>query len=200
VSHPEPDRDPTPLDLFGPGRDPEAQRRAIADFVLEHQTTIRAIARKKLTQAARGVFDSEEVLSSVLRRLDAMAQRGGLLPRSHGELWALVTTITHNTAVSKTRLIEFMRSRLTEDGPYAYELVRRLNACADDDEATLLVYRMMSCLPDATDRQILSLKHRGATHAAAASLLGTTEDAMRHRWMRIRRELCARFTDGTLDA
>ena len=174
-------------------------RDALAAFIMAHEDQIRAVARRKLTQATRLVYDSEEVLSSVLRRLDALAHRGGLVPSNEHELLAFIKAVARNTAVSRTRLIEFMRNRLTEDGPYAYELLKRLNACQDDDEATVLLNRMMLSLKDATDRQMLALVHKGATHKAIADLLKLPSvEASRQRWMRIRRQLCEAFEGGQL--
>lgn len=46
---------------------------------------------------------------------------------------------------------------------------------------------------------MLSTYIRGASHRAMATLFGISEDASRQRWMRIRKELEAWFTEGTLD-
>jgi DNA-directed RNA polymerase specialized sigma24 family protein len=173
-------------------------RDAVARYLLAHKDRIRAVARRKLTGKTRSVFDSEDVLSSVLRRVDALVLDGKLCPRSEAELWGFVDAITRNNAVSRTRLIERARNLLTDEEPYAYELLKRLNAYTTDDEATLLVYRMMSCL-QGDDRHILSLFVRGATHKAIADFLKTSEGACRQRWMRIRHELQARFARGVLD-
>src|SRR5207247_1975659 len=109
--------------LFSDGPGQSTIRTAIAEYVLEHRDKIRAIARRKLTATTRRVFDSEEVISSVLRRLDVMAERGSLRPRSETELWALIEAIARNTAVSKTRLIERTTRMLREDGAYALALL-----------------------------------------------------------------------------
>jgi DNA-directed RNA polymerase specialized sigma24 family protein len=183
--------------IFRAGQKPV--RQALAEFVLKNQERVRAVARRKLSPRTRAACDSEDVLSSVLRRLDDMARRGVFQPRSEPELWALIKSIARNTALSRTRLIEGMRNRLTEDGPYAYEVLKRLNACETDDEATLLVYRMMMSLKDATDRQIMGLLFRGARHKAIATLLGISEEASRQRWLVIRRDLSGRFESGVFD-
>lgn len=181
------------------GADPQPVRAAIARYVLAHKDRVRAMARRKLTAATRRVADSEEVLSSVLRRLDAMALRGSLRFNSEAELWGLIEAIARNTAVSKTRLIERARNLLTQDGPYATELLKRLNACATDDEATLLVHRMLGCLKGGEDRQLAALVLRGASHRAIGDLLGFSEVASRQRWKRIRDELVERFREGAVD-
>ena len=70
-------------------------------------------------------------------------------------------------------------SRLAEDGPYALALVARLKSYTTDDEATLLLYRMMFCLKNEIDRQLLNLLLRGAGHRAIGSMLGITEENSR---------------------
>ncbi len=176
-----------------------ALREAIAAYVLSHQDRVRAIARRKLTASARQVFDSEEVVSSVLRRLDGMAMRGSLRTTSEAELWGLIRAIAQNTAVSKTQLIERTRDLLTEEGAYAQRLLERLDACDGDDEATLIVQRMLLSFKDATDRQLLVLIMRGATHKAIGGLLGISEEASRARWKKARDALNTRFAEGLLD-
>jgi DNA-directed RNA polymerase specialized sigma24 family protein len=174
-------------------------RDAIASYVVRHAERIRAIARRKLPRTTRRVCDSEDVLSSVLVRLDQMAARGTLRLESERELWGLIEAIASNTAVSKVRMISRAQNLLTEDSAYAYELLKRLNNCPGDDEALLLLLRMTASLKNPVDRQVLTLMHRGASHRAIADLLGFSVDASRQRWMRIREELCARFAGGELD-
>jgi DNA-directed RNA polymerase specialized sigma24 family protein len=162
---------------------------------LDNSERIRAIARRKLTTWTRAVYDSEEVFSSVLRRMDMMAVDGRLRPRSEGELWALIAAITHNCAVSRTRLIERARELLTDDGPLAYEMMKRFNRCTGDDEAGILVTRMMMALSQSHERQMLDLQLRGAGHAAIASLLGITVAASRQRW----KSICDRLREWFKD-
>ncbi len=182
--------DPTPaLRIILDGAEAEQVRDAIARFALDNAAKIRAIARVKLTKVTRTVHDSEDVLSSVVRRLDGLAIEGRLRPASEKELWRLIAVIARNCAVSKTRLIERAQKLLTEDGPLAYEAVRRLNSCRSDEEATLLVSRMIGTLRNSQDRQILDLLMRGASNGAIAALMGISMEASRQRLTAIRRKL-----------
>lgn len=178
---------------------PLKDREAIANYLIEHKERIRAVARRKLSASARTVFDSEDVFSSVLRRVDTMVEAGTLRPRSVAELWALIDAITRNNALNRTRLIERARALLAEEGPYAQALLDRLCRFQSDDEATILLYRMMACLTDETDRQVLSLRLKGASHRAAGTLLGLSEEATRQRWRGIRTLLQDKFSEGVLD-
>lgn len=181
---------------FAPSEFGRCPREFVAQYVLAHADRIRAMARRKIPRTARALTDSEDVLSSVLRRLDVMGERGTLRLDSERELWGLIEAIACNAAISKVRMIQRARDLVAEDPTYANELIRRLEACPGDDDATLLVLRLTASLNSPTDRQILTLVHRGASHRAIAALLGTSEQASRQRWMRIRGELCARFKSG----
>jgi hypothetical protein len=68
-----------------------------------------------------------------------------------------------------------------------------------DDEVTLLVHRMLSCLESADDRQLLVMYLRGAAHTVIADLLNITPDACRQRWRTTRCLLHERLRSGVLD-
>ncbi len=157
-------------------------RPMLARFVLEHRDEVRAIARSQLRMTTRSVYDSDEIVSTVLRRLDRFVQEGRFSPTSGKDVWTLVSAVTHNTAVSKVRLMERARALVREDGVYATMLVERLNRCQGDDEAASLVTRIMLLIPSEKDRQIVSLRLRGTTHKVTAQLLGLQEAAVRKRW------------------
>lgn len=190
--------DPPPAPFLPPA--PGGARGSVATYIVQHADRVRAIARDKLPRRTRRVADSEDVLSSVLRRLDEMVVRGTLRLDSERELWGLIEAIANNAAVSKARMIERAQNLLTEDSVYANELLKRLNVCPGDDEATLLLLRMTASIKNSTDRQVMTLMHRGVSHKAIGHLLGTTEGASRQRWQCIREELCKRFREGFLDA
>lgn len=187
--HAEPDPPESPL--AG-----DAARHLVAAFLLRNRDQIRAIARARLSPNIRSVYDSEDVFSSVLRRIDDLARRGVLRPANESELWALIHAIARNTALKKTLLLERARILVTEDPRYGYELMERLNRCRDDDEATLLVYRLMLALNDPIDRQIFALYLRGASHRAIGAFLGIKEETSRQRWVRLRDGLRDRFAEG----
>jgi hypothetical protein len=184
-------------ELFFEAATPEdAERQSVAQFIMSRERQIRAIARGRLSQGTRSVFDSEDVFSSVLRRVDNLARRGKLRLGCEAELWGFIKVIATNTAISKTRLIECSRNWLTEEPDYAYYLVQALNACEDDDEANWVIYRMAASLERA-DRQLFFLRLRGAGHKAIAGVLRIDEEAARQRWSRVCRGLRERFGGTT---
>lgn len=190
-----PDNPPRPED----GADTGALRNALADYLIRNQDIIRDMARSKLTRDVQGVCDSEDVFSSVLRRLDEMVIQGTLKPRSVSELWKCIEAITVNLAVDRVRIISRLRQFTSEDGVFAREVIKRLEGYVSDDQAAILLYRMMMSLPVALDRQLLDLRFRGATIKAAAGLLGMTMDSATMRWYRLRGRLSDQFREGQFD-
>lgn len=181
----------------GDGEGRGSAREYVATFVLARKELIQSIARSKLTPKAGTVYDSEDVVSSVLRRVDDLARRGKLAPGCESELWALIKVIATNTALGKTRLIARSRHWVSENPEYAAHVSGLLNACETDDEAHLLVYRMAGSLDDRADRQLFLLQVRGAGHRAIAEVMRISEEACRQRWSRVCRQLRERFPGET---
>lgn len=185
--------------LPGRTRLPPLSRAEVAEFLTTNEAKIREIARAKIHKAHWPSLDSHEVLASVVRRLDRLANGAGVRPRSEAELWALVRCVTKNTAIEKSRLVARAQALVSSEGEYALQLLSRLEVCATDDEATLLVHRMALCLASAEERQILFLLLRGASFPAIAVALGSTEGAVRRHWCRLKHDLEERFAHGYLD-
>lgn len=171
-------------------------RDALARYLTANLEKLRAIASRKLGRSSRSVFDSEEVVASVVRRMDDLAQRDSIRARSEDELWALIARIVTNATVSRIRLLQVARRHLAEDGPYAALMASRVAALETDDEASLLVYRLIASVPDATDRQILLLRLRGMPLPLIARELGLGEGAARMRYHRVCQRLEERLGPG----
>lgn len=171
----------------------------VADWVMARQDMIRHLARQRLARTTRTLFDSEDIFSTVLTRMDGLAARGVLRVESTAELTALVKTIVANSTANKSRLIARSRRLEEEDGAYARHLLGRLQKCLDDDEATLIVCRMMAWLDSQEARQILGLRLRGMTHAAIGQALGMSDVAVRKQWQTIRARLLERIERGDLE-
>lgn len=177
----------------------DGMRDWVAKWVMARQDMIRHLARQRLARTTRTLFDSEDIFSTVLTRMDGLAARGVLRVESTAEMTALVKTIVANSAANKSRLIARSRRLEEEDGAYARHLMGRLQRCLDDDEATLVVCRMMSWLDSQESRQILGLRLRGMTHGAIGQALGLSEVAVRKRWQSIRAMLMERISLGELE-
>jgi hypothetical protein len=174
-------------------------RESIAKYLIENKDRIRSVARRKLSARTRSVFDSEEIASSVFRRMDAFVSEGRLRQCNLAEFWGLIDTMTENNAFNRTQLIERARAFVREDGPYAQELLRRFELSKDDERATDLVFRILMFLKDEKDRRILSFRLRGARHSVVAGIVGISEESSRKRWSEICKLLRESFDSGLLD-
>lgn len=170
-----------------------ANREKLAEFVMDHEHTIRAVARRKLTRGTRAVFDSEDVMATVLRRVDQLAQSGEIRAADEGEMLSLIFRIAENAACSKSRIIELAKSRQHEELAFSQLLLKNLANCAGDEEAGHLVARMFASLESAEDRTVFLLRLRGIEHRVIAQMLNITPEACRQRWKKIRDELVERF-------
>ena len=159
-------------------------RDAAAQFMHLYGPLIRSRVRDKLGTQLRRVMDSEDVLSTVARRLDGMIAEGRMRAETEPELWSLVQSVASNA------LSESLRATR---GERAAARVVRGGAHIDppdigEDEAA---DRALGALENDTDRRVLSLWLRGASLAAIGRSIGQTPAAMRMRWQRLMRTLRA---------
>ncbi len=168
-------------------------RSALAAFVMKHEQTIRAVARRKLHTGARTAYDSDDVLATVLRRVDHLAERSGIRATSEGEIISLILTIAEHASISRNRLAELARARMEEEAAFSQMLLAHLDACKDDEEAGCLLVRMFASLPDTDARTLFLLRLRGIEHKVIAQMLAISPEACRQRWKKIREELIERF-------
>lgn len=160
-------------------------RAAAARFMALYGALIRSRVRDKLSVGLRRVMDSEDVLSTVARRLDGMVLEGRLRAETEPELWSLVQTVARNA------LSESLRSTRGDR-----VVMGRGDRAHGADTPPLhggsertLVGAAMDALPDETDKRVLSMWLRGASHAHIARSLGSTPAAVRMRWARLMRAL-----------
>lgn len=176
----------------------EGDRDAAAEFITRYGDRVRRRVRGKLSPAMRRVFDSQEILSTIGRRLDTYVHNGNLEAASVNQLWALVFRMTENAVIDKRRLHQ--RLRATEGGDSAFaqafaERLRRAEA-ADPAGAEIEVEAALSSFEDSIDRQILSMWLTGTPHKTIALAIDRSHDATRRRWLAIRAELQRRYAGG----
>jgi RNA polymerase sigma factor (sigma-70 family) len=166
-------------------------RSAIAEFMQQYGSLIRRRYRHKLGRAMRRLFDSQELLSTITRRLDVYVRSGRMAAVGEAQLWALISRIAENSLADKVRVFARLQTVEREDGPFAQELERRMSdrSGSDSDGPELEIDRILRELPSPDDRQIASMWMAGNTHAVIAEEFGMTEGAARVRWHRIRAHL-----------
>lgn len=170
-------------------------REAAAEFVTRYGARVRRRIRGKLSQPMRRVFDSQELMATLARRLDAYVRAGRLAVASGGQFWALVFRIAEHAVVDKTRIFRRLQTTEAEDGAFAQGLLERLRRAEErgQDGAELELEKAFRMLRDATDRTILSLWLADTPHTVTAECVGLSPAAVRQRWQVIRKELRSRL-------
>ena len=79
-------------------------RVAAAVFITRYGSRIRRRIHGKLSPAMRRIFDSQDILSTLGRRLDQYVRFGRLAAASEDELWALVFRMAENAVIDKARV------------------------------------------------------------------------------------------------
>lgn len=177
----------------------EGDRGAAATFVTQYDARIRRRIRGKLSPAMRRIFDSQEILSTVGRRLDSYVRSGQLEATNESELWALVFRMANNAVIDKARVFHRLREVEGEDGQFAQELYRRLRQAERRrrEGAEVEIDRALRLLDDHVDRDILSLWLVGASHSVIAEHVDLAPTAVRKRWQKIRTKLHECFSRGS---
>lgn len=173
-------------------------RAAAAEFIERFGTRIRRRVRGKLGPAMRRLFDTQEILSTLGRRLDQFILAGRLRAETAPELWSLVFRIADNALVEKSRVFRSLEAKEGEDSPLAYRMLGRLREADghSPDGPEIELERALGILEPGIDREILSLWLTGHQHNHIAESLGLAPTAVRKRWQKIRERL-REFYEGT---
>jgi DNA-binding NarL/FixJ family response regulator len=167
-------------------------RNAAAMFLAANEPLLRRRFRHKLGAALRRLVDSEELVSTMARRLDAYVVSGRLSAATLEELWALVLQIGKHSVADKLKLLQRLRNAEREDGPVAAALQHRLE---DTGEARFeeRVEEILRLIGSDVDREITRLWLCGVELRVIAADLGMTPEAVRKRWQRIKLDLRERL-------
>ncbi len=162
-------------------------RSACGEFMLHYGDLLRLRIRDKLSVNLRLVLDSEDVLSTVTRRLDVIVCSERLRAESDRQLWALVMQIAKNVVSENVK--RQSGSRMFIDRLANLEDEAAKGAVAGDEADPDLVHRALRILPCQEDRFVLRKRISGCTHDEIALLSGSTPAAVRMRWSRILKTL-----------
>lgn len=159
-------------------------REAAGAFVSEYGPRIRRRIRQRLGPRVRRVFDSEDILSTLSRKLDLYVAERRLEAMTEGELWALIARIASSSAVDKARRVD-RSGRVEAQTAIAGEEARAEPAPVDPAE----LERLTGAIHDPADRTILVRWLAGETSARTGALVGLSAEAVRKRLQAIRRTL-----------
>ncbi len=176
----------------------EGDRTAAAEFVERFAPRIRRRIRGKLNPAMRRLFDSQEILSTLGRRLDSFIGAGRLNAASVNQLWALLFRIADNSLIEKARMFQSLEAKEGEDSPLAHRVAQQLRERerADPDGPLIEINQALLSLQDGTDREILALWLMGSNHVEIGTTVGLAPTAVRQRWQGIRGRLREMYETG----
>lgn len=173
-------------------------RAAAGEFIERYGPIIRRRVSGKLGAAMRRLFDSQEVLSTVARRLDQYVFSHQVQAADETQFWALIFRMVDAAYVDKVRVFRRLRETEGEDSPFAALCLARLSDAAGSapDAPEVELSALFESLASPVDRQILSLWLTGQRLDAIARLLAMTPTAARQRWLAIRERLRVRLEGG----
>jgi DNA-directed RNA polymerase specialized sigma24 family protein len=165
-------------------------REAAADFVRRFEPLLRRRIRSRIGRAVRRVFDSEDIFSTVCRRLDEFVLSGSVRATTVPEMLSLIQAIAQRSVIDKARIVERLMRVEAEDGPLAYEILQHAGSGAQSDvQFQGSIERWAGHLDNPMDRLILFHWLWGEPQAATATHLGISHDLVRKRWQLIRERL-----------
>lgn len=175
-------------------------REAAAQFIVTYASRVRRRIRGKLGSQMRRLFDSQEILSTIGRRLDLYVRDRRLKATEEGQLWAFIFTMANNALIQKARIFQRLQAVEGSDGRFAQELLGRLEEVERQSSSSveLEIDKALASLDDAMDREILSMWLQGRNHGQIAEEIGAGHACVRKRWQRIRERLRGFIDSGVL--
>jgi DNA-directed RNA polymerase specialized sigma24 family protein len=187
--------EPTPPDADALlARMQSGDRDAVGVFIDVYGDRIRRRVRAQLRPGVRRVFDSQEILSTVARRLDELVHTGDLRATEEAQLWSLIFRIATNAVIDKSKALARLRRAEKSDRVFARRLLSQIERSSAgrptaDGAAEEEIARLLRAVPDPIDRQILELWLRDTSLAAIATALELPDGTVRRRWGNVKATL-----------
>jgi len=171
----------------------DGDRDAVAQYVLSNSGLIRRRIRGRLGPAMRRIFESEDIVSTVGRRLDDYVRNGSLDIRSEPEMLALIMKIASNAIVDKAKIVARLRNVEQHEEVFARQMLRQLEQSALPGDNTpwfeSTLDRTLQAMDNDIDRKILWMWLMGWRLRDIAASLSMNDGAVRQRWSRIKERL-----------
>lgn len=164
-------------------------RAAGAEFLRRNRAVLRQRIRRRLRRVGKRLFDSQEILSTVCRRLDRMVLQRAVQAINPAALMGLVVEIADHSVVDKARVLDRIDRSEGEDSVFAREFRRRIQ---DSERRTPeggeeVIARLFEGLSEDREREILGLWLRGCPLKSIAEEMETRPATMRKQWEKIRK-------------
>lgn len=170
-------------------------RSAAAEFLDRYRTRIRHRIRWKLAEDMRRLFDSQEILSTVGRRLDLYVREGKVRATSPGQLHQFILAVTDSALIDKARRFRRLQ-RLERPGVFADDVRDPLSDSRRTqrvDDAREEIEAIAKSIDDPVDRSIFRLREREMNHNEIAREVGLSPASVRQRWSKLCRRLNEQF-------
>lgn len=165
-------------------------RDAASRFIREYGDLIRRRVRGKMGRGMRRLFDSQEILSTVGRRLDRYIKNGELRADDPPQLWGLVFRMVDAALVDKVRAYKRLQNVEGEDSEFAARALARMREHDErGDGAELELDAAFRALKSDGDRELLAMWLNDMRFPQIAAMLDISPDAARQRWQAIRAHL-----------
>jgi len=167
-------------------------RGAAAEFLRRCGPRLRRRIRGKMNATMRRVFDSEDILSTLARRLDLLIMAGGLHLKSEAELRSLMFSMAEHAVIDKVRTFARYQRLEARGLGDAHRLPADITRQCTDDTAEQQVIDIDSCLRavvDPCDRRILFAWLAGESQRTIAKHTALSIATVRRHWQRIKAKL-----------
>lgn len=165
-------------------------RRAAAAFVTQYERMLRRRIRAQLGSSMRRLFDSDDVFSTVCRRLDACVANESVRANSLPELLNLLTAIARNSIIDKGRILKRFELVEHEDSDFVHSFrAHAQQRWKTDTDSQIDIDRCLSTIPSTRDREILLFWLAGRSHGSIAQELGLSPELTRKRWQLIKEHI-----------
>lgn len=143
---------------------------------------LHARIHRLLSDDARKLTDTEDILSTVQRRVDRIIYEGRLRAASDEQFYALVHSVVERAILEKIRMGR--RARVREQAAGAVRLSSLVERRRR--EAISQTERIGRAVTDPVDREVILLRGRGLSFELIAEMMGMQPAAVRKRWSRLR--------------
>ncbi len=175
---------PSNENCFPQNQGDDHQRAHAAQLVERQRATLLSRIHRLLGDDARRVTDTDDILSTALRRIDTAIQQGSLEAQSERQFYAFVHGVIERTILEKARKSQ----RLTARERIAQ--VMKVHISPPVIEQRVIVSEELNqigeMITDPIDREIILLRGRDLSLADIAKAMDMTPAAVRKRWSRIR--------------
>ena len=171
--------------LFPQNQGANHRRAHAAQLVEQQRATILSRIHRLLGDEARRVTDTDDILSTALRRIDHAIFQGNLEAQNQRQFYAFVHGVIERTILEKTRKSQGITARER----IAQAMKNHVSSPSVVEQRVVVseeLNRIGEMITDPIDREIILLRGRDLSLAHIAVLMNMTPAAVRKRWSRIR--------------